>query len=615
ELHTSQQQVYALLVQARQQAEEIRDPIAESYALGYLGYLYEIEKQYTDAQRFTEAASKQAGNQPSLIYQWEWQLGRIENKLGYRRKKIISHYDIAFQKVKEVRSDLLYVGPDVQFDFRDRIEPLYREYISLLLPKNKTGIADSSAQLIRAQTVIDDLRVAELESFLACGLIEPNDNIPRTTIQNVANSDSTTAIIYPIILPDGPNTERLEVLIQLPDDITNQSIKRYPLTIIRADSSDLDRTDRNSSASVIEKKLQQFRLQLERSRFSFNTFNDDESATRSEQRFDARLTVTPFAAESLQQGRLLAEEIYDWLILPAEEKGWLESMDTLVFVLDGAFRQVPMAALYDQQTKQFLVEKYAIAVTFGDLAIPQAPPETDLSILAGGLSSELSPLLLGPDSDLSRDNTDSQLSFGALTFVEEEIESIAKIIDDTDSLLNLEFEKTKIQAKLRSSAYNVIHFATHGVFGFTRDDTFLVVAAPDTLEQAGQTTTNQAEQRKSLKIEKLDLNDFNNLLRTQNQTPIELLVLSACETATGDSREVLGIAGLAIQAGARSTLASLWSINDFSTSMLMTYFYNQLINNEGVSKAKALQQAQIELLRQNRRPAQWAPYLLVGDWR
>ena len=613
EMQSAQQQIYPLLTSARQQAKDIGDTIAESYALGYLGHLYEIEEQYADAQRLTEAASKQARNQPSLIYQWEWQLGRVENLIGYPKERIISHYDTAFENVKKIRSDLLYVGPDIQFHFRDHVEPLYREYISLLLPKDKTGISNNTAPLIRAQTVIDDLRVAELESFLACGLIEPSDNIPRTTIQNIANSDKTTAIIYPITLSDGPDADRLEVLIQLPDNTRDQSIKRYPTKIIRSDLSNLDGVHRNSHVSVVEKKLQQLRFELESSHFSFNSFDDDESASRGERQFDARLTVNPFAAESLQQGRLLAEEIYDWLILPAEEQGWLESMDTLVFVLDGAFRQVPMAALYDKQAKQFLIEKYAIAVTFGDLAIPQAPPKRSFRVLAGGLSSELSSIAPLSENSLSSINTDTQPQFNQLPFVEDEIESITKIVKNTDSLLNSEFNKTKIQTKVRLSAYNVVHLATHGVFGFTRDDTFLVVAAPNALEQTSQSAIDKQNQL-PLQIEKLDLNDFDNLLRTRNQTPIELLVLSACETATGDSREILGIAGLAIQSGARSTLASLWRIEDFSTSVLIAHFYDQLVN-QGVSKAKALQYAQIQLLKQNSRPSQWAPYLLVGDWR
>lgn len=566
ELRDAQQQIYSLLVTAREQAAAVRDPIAESYALGYLGHLYEIKNQYREANRLTRAALQKTINQPSLIYQWEWQLGRIER--GRDRENALQHYEAAFQAVQTVRSDIIYVGPDIQFDFRDRIEPLYREYISLLLPKSDITWQDDPTQLLQAKLVIDDLRVAELESFLACGLIAPDDNVARASIQQIANTDQTTAVMYPIIVPDGPGRDRLEVLLQLP----NQAIRRYPSRSVLADST--GRID-----SAIEQKLDRLRQILERPAYILST-----------------------------QDRLLAEEIYDWLIRPAEEQGLLEPVETLVFVLDGAFRNVPMAALYDKQTNQFLIEKYAIAVTFGDLEIPQASPEKELSVLAAGLSL---PSVLPENTNstnVSESDTARNIAFTPLPHVEEELESIIEIVDDTESLLNLAFKKKNFQTRMSSSTHNVVHLATHGVFGFTRDETFLLVAAPDAAVQ------EEGQSRQRIKVGKIDLNDFDSLLKTRNQTPLELLVLSACETATGDSRELLGIAGLAVQSGARSTLATLWRINDLSTSLLMRDFYEQLISR-GVSKAKALQQAQIKLLKENRHPSQWAPYLLVGDWR
>ncbi|WP_215619673.1 CHAT domain-containing protein [Leptothoe kymatousa] len=573
ELQSSKQEIYDLLATARNQAQALNDPIAESYSLGYLGHLYEqegnIKKQtYGDAQRFTEAALTLTRHQPNLAYQWEWQLGRIEQKQQQQKQQknqgnVLKYYSDAFQHVQEVRKDLLYVESDIQFNFRDQIEPLYREYISLLLPKEDSSVKSDPAQLIQAQKVIDDLRVAELASFLACGLIEPDDNIQRATIQQVAETDKKTAIIYPIILPDTSDTDRLEVLLQLPD----QTIKRYyPSQSISANSSKASST--NTNVSITQEKLEQFRKELEQPYFS---------TTR---------------------GEPLAAQIYDWLIRPAEDQGWLKSIDTLVFVLDGAFRNVPMAALYDQQMDKFLIEKYAISVTFGDLQLPVTSPENSLRVLAAGLSKDPS-----PSSDTSESGEDF---FGPLVYVQNEIESINKNIKDTLSFLDQAFTPGDVQDKMSSAAYNIVHLATHGEFGFTRDETFLLAADPDS-------STQSADQ--AIKVKPIDLNSFDTLLKTRNQTPIDLLVLSACETATGDNREVLGIAGLAVQSGARSTLASLWSIHDLSTSQLMDTFYSELLNPE-ISAAKALQTAQVKLIREGYlNPSRWAPYILVGDWR
>jgi CHAT domain-containing protein len=96
---------------------------------------------------------------------------------------------------------------------------------------------------------------------------------------------------------------------------------------------------------------------------------------------------------------------------------------------------------------------------------------------------------------------------------------------------------------------------------------------------------------------------------------VELLTLSACQTAAGDDRAALGLAGVAVKAGARSAVATLWFINDQASSQLVTEFYRQLQNPE-ISKAQALQQAQLMLVNDRRyqHPGYWSPFLLIGNW-
>ncbi|HEY9652187.1 MAG TPA: CHAT domain-containing protein, partial [Coleofasciculaceae cyanobacterium] len=98
---------------------------------------------------------------------------------------------------------------------------------------------------------------------------------------------------------------------------------------------------------------------------------------------------------------------------------------------------------------------------------------------------------------------------------------------------------------------------------------------------------------------------------------LELLVLSACQTATGDKRAALGLAGVAVKAGARSTLATLWVVDDRSTADLMIEFYKQLNENPTISKAEALRLAQLSFIQKAdkfREPYYWAPFILVGNW-
>ena len=103
--------------------------------------------------------------------------------------------------------------------------------------------------------------------------------------------------------------------------------------------------------------------------------------------------------------------------------------------------------------------------------------------------------------------------------------------------------------------------------------------------------------------------------RRYSDQPVELLTLSACQTAAGDDRSALGLAGVAIKAGARSALGTLWFVNDEASSQLITDFYRHLLE-PGQTKASALQLAQRSLITdpRYRHPGYWSPFLLIGNW-
>jgi CHAT domain-containing protein len=117
---------------------------------------------------------------------------------------------------------------------------------------------------------------------------------------------------------------------------------------------------------------------------------------------------------------------------------------------------------------------------------------------------------------------------------------------------------------------------------------------------------------------RLNVKELGDLLQTRSQdtnTPIELLVLSACQTAKGDKRAPLGLAGVAVRSGARSTIATLWSVNDESAAQFMIEFYHQLAKSK-VTKAQAVRLAQLKLLKKPEfeNPFYWAPFVLIGNW-
>ncbi len=538
---------------AIEQAQSLEDQRAESYAMGSLGELYEKTGQFFDAQDLTEKALfiAQSINASDIAYQWQWQLGRILKKKGDIKGAFvgdvgaaIASYNVAYKTLQSLRGDLVAMNPDVQFSFRENIEPVYRELVELLLrsvessasvPFEKLDQRDASLQksnalrspqeginqdnLKLARDVIESLQLAELDNFFRSACLNPTQELDPV----VDEKDQRAAVIYPIILPD-----RLDIILKLP----NQELRHYKTVIAQND---------------VENIIAELRKDL--------------------------LNVTATARVQQQ-----SQQIYDWLIRPAQTELVNSGIKTLVFVLDGELRNIPMAVLYDKEQKKYLVEKYAIALTPGlQLLDPKPLRQIQLNALTAGVS-EKRPV--------------EGKEFPKLENVPRELKEIKSEVSKSEELLNQEFTQTNLQNKLQTVPFSVVHLATHGEFSSDAEKTFILTWD------------------KLVKVK-----EFDNLLRVSDKnkfSSIELLVLSACQTAEGDKRAALGLAGIAMRAGVRSTLATLWSIDDRSTADVMSEFYRQL--NAGVNKAEALQGAQLAIFAKEKAPYLWAPYVLVGNW-
>ena len=519
---------------AMEQAQSLQDRRAESYAQGSLGELYEKTGQFSDAQDLTEKALviAQTINASDIAYQWEWQLGRILKKNG-DIKGAIASYDVAYKTLKSLRGDLVAINPDIQFSFRENVEPVYRELVELLLRSSKsssTSVLEASPMrspqeginqdnIKQARDVIESLQLAELDNFFRSACLNPTQELDPV----VDKKDQQAAVIYPIILPD-----RLDVILKLP----NQELRYYKTVIAQND---------------VEKIIGELRKNLL-----------DVTATLRVQR--------------------QSQQIYDWLIRPAQTELTKSGIKTLVFVLDGELRNIPMAILYDKQQKKYLLEKYAVALTPGlQLLDPKPLRQVQLNALTAGIS-EKRPV--------------EGKYFPELQNVPRELKEIKSEVSKSEELLNQQFTEKNLQNKLQTVPFSVVHLATHGEFSSDAEKTFILTWD------------------KLVKVK-----EFDNLLRVSDKnrfSGIELLVLSACQTAEGDKRAALGLAGIAMRAGVRSTLATLWSIDDRSTTDVMTEFYRQL--KVGVNKAEALQRAQLAVFAKEKAPYFWAPYVLVGNW-
>jgi CHAT domain-containing protein len=269
-----------------------------------------------------------------------------------------------------------------------------------------------------------------------------------------------------------------------------------------------------------------------------------------------------------------ARELYRWLVLPLKKELDDAAISELVIVPDDRFAAVPFAALHDGH--DFLLRDYAVSVAPGlSLTDPRPVRLRDASLLAGGL-------------DLPLNN------YRRLLHVGEEIHALADQFPG-QIVFNDEFRTERIKTRLSNEEYAIIHLATHGVFASRASDSFLVT-------YDGSLTVRDLEQ--SLAGSRF------------REVPIEMLALSACETATGDVREAFGMAGLAVKAGARSALASLWVVNDEASAALMPMFYRNLYEH-GLARAQALRAAQLEMMKSEQfwHPAYWAAYILIGNWQ
>lgn len=268
-----------------------------------------------------------------------------------------------------------------------------------------------------------------------------------------------------------------------------------------------------------------------------------------------------------------AQKLYDWLIRPLEPDLASLTIDTLVFVPEGPLLTIPMAALHDG--KQFLINKYAIAITPSlTLTDPRPIKLKDNKILAVGI-------------------TESVQGFPPLPNVSMELKAIESICGGVQ-LVNQDFLESNFEKELKVEGLSIVHIASHGQFRNDIKDTFLLTFD-----------------------DKLTMNRLSQLvgLFQFREEPLELLILSACETAAGDDRAALGLAGVAVKAGARSAIATLWYINDQASSELIVEFYRQ-IQDPSISRSIALQHAQLKLLNDIRyeHPGYWSPFLLINNW-
>ena len=489
----------------------------QSIAYGRFAQLYLQQGQIDAARQLNTQAlffAKQE-DMPDILYLWQWQQGVLLN-LSDELDAAIDAYQRATKTLKPIQYNLDVGLRTKTTTFNELVRPVYYELAGLLLEKAEYAKTDEEQQalLLQARDEVEKLKVAELQNYFQEECVA---NLQDKT-RSIDEVMEQTAILYPIPLED-----HLALLVSTEGKIQ----------LINVDVS----------KDEIDAEALELRILLQ---------------TRPHNRF-----LYP------------ARNLYDWLIRPIEPILAENQIDTLVVVPDGRLRMIPLTTLHDG--KQFLIEKFAMAVTPGlNLVDPHSIDWRNSDVLLVGLS-------------------DGVQDYPPLPSVVKELNTIKEITGSDSLIINKDYSIDNFRNALQNKEYSVIHLATHGEFSSDPEHTYLL-----TYE------------------DKLSMNKLQSVigLGKFRDKPVELLTLSACRTAVGDEKAALGLAGVAVKAGARSAIATLWFVDDEATALAVMQFY-QLLNKEPhLTKAKALQQVQKQLISQSRywHPSYWAPFLLIGNW-
>ncbi|MGB3297454.1 MAG: CHAT domain-containing protein [Phormidesmis sp.] len=558
---------------ARRESDRERSILVNS-----LGSLYqasgEVEQawhSYRQALRLTRQTNNKFGEIETLL-----NMGRLM-EAQQQPNLAIFFYKQAIAQIETIRQDLQQLSQSVQQRYTLTVEDFYRNLADLLLQQNREA---------EALQILELLKLQEIRSYLHSDQAEGRQETLNTpleadllTVFNASSTDISLADflelaeaialrnranhpIYPSADASDPKSPantafNLQAIESLKLALAQQPIKTaalYPL--------------------ILEDRLEILLLTPEGTVERFKTQVSQAELSRTVEDFQKSLKSKVLDAKPA------AQQLYKWLIQPIEETLAARGVKNIVYLPDGVLRYVPLAAFHDGQ--HWLVETYQshniTAASVGDLTKQNQLP---LSVIAGAFT----------DTSLAYEVQvgASTVEYRGLSAAQQEIDRLETALPNTLALLNGDFTPERTLGSI--SNHRIVHLATHANFVPGQpEDSFILFGDGKTV--------NMRE------------------IREWSLPTVDLVVLSACETASstqGEGKEILGLGFQIQQTGAGAAIASLWSVDDSSTAALMSQFYLGL--SEGKTKAQALRQAQIDLIRSDgfSNPNDWSAFILIGN--
>ncbi|MBD2464929.1 tetratricopeptide repeat protein [Oscillatoria sp. FACHB-1407] len=618
-LYYSGQGDYAKALETYQQsvaiAREVGNLANEGIALNNMGLAYTYLEQPTEALEYFQQA---------LAIARETDDPRAEaqtlSNLGYLTRETQPELAIVFYKqsiniTESIREQLRVLPQEQQASFTETVADTYRRLADLLLQQDR---------VLEAQQVLDLLKIQELEEYLndirgneqgAIGLEywqaeQTITDLHTQTLAPVQEYFRLQAILPTERTPEQQARlaelgERLEVQHSFSQFINTPTVTRQIQQLQRVAKGQNLNPDQLYRLQDDLRSLEQSTVllyplilddRLELVLITPNAPPVRRSVTVSREQLNA--VITDFRGDITNRTRSstdAAQQLYQWLIQPIEADLQQAQAETILYAADGTLRYVPLAALYDGD--EWLIQRFTInhitAASLTDFSSSRRLTSDSIRVLAAAFSDA--------ERRYNFQVGTRDFSFNGLPYAGTEVENIAAAVPDTTELFNDSFSRRTVEPQLNN--YTIVHLATHAEFvSGLPEESFILFGNGD----------------------RVTLRDVSNWTLEN----VDLVVLSACKTAVGgqlgNGEEILGFGYQMQRTGARAAIASLWSVDDGGTQILMNRFYAGL--EQGLTKAEALRQAQIALItgdiptsapNQTRppfhRPYYWAPFILIGN--
>jgi CHAT domain-containing protein/lipopolysaccharide biosynthesis regulator YciM len=584
------------LQQAQTLSIEVADRVGQGAGLQNLASLFRDRANYTKSIDYSQSALaifRETGNREAEAKALSGIATTLEKQ--NRIELSILFYKQSVNLYEVIRKDLGVLPKQDQGSYRQTITKTYRSLAGLLLQKDR---------IIEGLQVLDLLKVQELQDYL--NDVQANDRTAKGIELLVEESQIIAGykLIESKIIKNAQKINQLRESVK-PDQAQINQLENNQTSLSTELNQFLTNIKLNPTAAAIPsitkdlqarlKKLEQdskqkvvlfYPLILEDRLELVLLFSDSPPIRRSvkvkQSEFEAK--IKEFRANLLdlnsQDIKGTAIALNKWLIEPVSADLQKNQVTTILYAPDGIMRYIPLAALNDGT--KWLTERYQInyisAINLTDF---QPRPEPQPRILAGAFSQ----------GEYKLDVNGQKYALKGLTFAGKEVEELTATKKAT-ALFNIDFSRDRLLSQVNNSnSYNILHLATHAAFVSGNPENSFIILGNG---------------------EYISLREIKNL----NFANLKLVVLSACETALGglgNGEEILGFGYQMQRAKAQAAIASLWSVSDGGTQILMEKFYQQLFS--GKSTIQSLSATQAEMLKnpKYKHPFYWASFIVIGN--